>query len=67
MEESDDVPREDLPLKEYVGYIWIGDAPGLRLSVWARSANEAVALVEAEHGEGHPLSLRNEEDACRPR
>ncbi len=55
------------PLKEYVGYIWIGDSPGNRISVWARSAEHAMRLVEAEYGEGHPYSIRNEEDASKPR
>ncbi len=55
------------PLKEYVGFIWIGDEPGVRLSVWARSPSEAGALVRAEYGEGHPMSLWNEDDAEKPR
>lgn len=55
------------PLKEYVGFIWIGEEPGVRLSVMARSAAEAIVLVEAEFGSGHPYSLWNEEDASRPR
>lgn len=54
-------------MKKYVGYIWIGDDPGVRLSVWARSSSEAVALVRAEHGDGHPMTLWNEEEARRPR
>lgn len=64
-----DVPASegDQPLKEYVGLIWIGDEPGIRLSVWARSSTEAVALVRAEYGEGHPMTLRNEEDAAKRR
>ncbi len=55
------------PLKEFVGYIWIADAPGKRLSVWARTADEASRMVEAEYGEGHPYSIRNEADASKPR
>jgi hypothetical protein len=58
---------EDSPLREYVGFIWIGDEPGVRLSVWARSADAARELVEAEYGSGHPYSIWNEEDASRPR
>lgn len=61
------VPEDDQPLKEYVGFIWIGDEPGVRLSVWARSSTEAVALVQAEYGEGHPMSLRNLDDAAKRR
>ena len=55
------------PLKEYVGYIWIGDAPGKRISMWARSADEAGRMVRAEYGEGHPYSIRNEQDSRKPR
>lgn len=55
------------PLKEYVGFIWIGDAPGVRLSIMARSPEEAEAVMEAEYGSGHVYSLWNEEDASRPR
>jgi hypothetical protein len=54
-------------VKDYVGYIWIGDEPGLRLTVQARTADEARSLVEVEYGEGHTISLWNEEDAQRPR
>lgn len=53
--------------REYVGIIWKGDSPGIRLSVWAASLDEAKAMVLAEHGEGHVLSLWNEEDASRLR
>ncbi len=58
---------EGKELKEYVGYIWIDDEPGQRISVWARSAEEAVQKVQAEHGEGYPFSIRNAEDAKRKR
>lgn len=53
--------------KEYVGIIWIGDGPGIRLQVLAPSALEARALVIEEYGEGHVITLRNEGDANRPR
>lgn len=37
-----DAPAGDEhPMKEYVGYIWIGDDPGIRLSVAAVDAAEA--------------------------
>ena len=55
------------PDKEYVGFIWIGDQPGIRLSVWAPTGEDAWARVEAEYGEGHVISLWNEDDARRPR
>jgi hypothetical protein len=51
------------PLKEYVGFIWIGDEPGKRLSVWATSPREARAMVIEEFGEGHVISLRNIREA----
>jgi hypothetical protein len=54
-------------MKTYVGYIWIGDEPGVRLSVSARSPDEAMAAVAAEYGEGHVVSLWSEEDAAKPR
>lgn len=50
-------------VKEYVGYIWINDEPGKRISVWARSADEAMRKVEDEFGDGHPYSIRNADDA----
>jgi len=60
--------EESTPLmKEYVGYIWIGDQPGIRLEILATSSEEARALVISEYGEGHVISLWNEEDANRPR
>lgn len=57
----------DQPLKRYVGLIWIGDEPGVRLSVLARSPEEAMAAVEAEYGEGHVVSIWNEENASKSR
>lgn len=60
-------PERDVPAKEYVGYIWINDEPGQRLSVWARSSGEARRKVEEEYGEGHVCSIWNEEDSNRPR
>jgi hypothetical protein len=53
--------------KEYVGYVWVGDEAGIRLSVWAESAAEASELIDAEFGEGSVHSVWNEEDASRPR
>lgn len=70
---SDDQTEEStdgdvcFPLREYVGFIWIDDRPGIRLSVYARSGDEALAEVEAEHGEGHVTSIWNENDAKKPR
>lgn len=61
---NDAAERED---KEYVGIIWIGNDPGIRLRVFAPSALEAQALVIEEYGEGHVISVWNEDDANRPR
>ena len=55
------------PVKNYVGYIWIGDDPGIRLSILAESGEKAIAKVREQYGEGHVVSLWNEEDAKRPR
>jgi len=59
--------REAGRVKLYVGVIWIGDQPGRRLSVWAENPEAAQEQVEAEYGKGHVFTLRNEEDAERPR
>lgn len=57
----------DHKLKEYVGYVWVDDKPGERISVWASSAGEASEEVVAKYGEGHVFSIRNEDDARKPR
>jgi hypothetical protein len=59
--------NQDLPLREYVGLIWIGEQSGIRLSVWAHTVEEARAQVLADYGEGHVISLWNEDDARKPR
>jgi hypothetical protein len=53
--------------KEYIGFIWVGDDPGVRLSVWAKSGEEAWAKVVEQYGEGHVISLHNADDSRRPR
>lgn len=55
------------PMREYVGMIWIADQPGIRLRISATSLDEARELVVAEYGEGHVISLWNEDDASKPR
>jgi hypothetical protein len=42
-----------------------GRRPGLRLEVQAESLEDARLLIEAEYGEGHIISVWNEEDANR--
>jgi hypothetical protein len=64
MKPTDD---QSAPMKKYIGYIWIGDQPGIRLNLWARDANEAIAAVEGQYGKGHVFSVWNQEDADRPR
>jgi hypothetical protein len=54
-------------MKTYVGYIWVDDEQGVRIRVSARSPDDARAAVKAEYGEGHALSLWNEDDASKPR
>ncbi len=55
------------PMKTYVGIIWIGDSPGQRVTIEARTSEEAGRKLVEQFGEGHPYTLRNEEDADRPR
>jgi hypothetical protein len=58
---------ETNPQSEYVGMIWIADQPGIRLHLLATSLEEARALVIEQYGEGHVISLWNEEDASGAR
>lgn len=53
--------------KTYVGFVWIGDQPGVRVMISAESSDEALAAVEARYGEGHVVSLWNEDDASSER
>lgn len=53
--------------KEYVGFVWIGDEPGIRVSVWAYSALEAKEKLVDLYGEGHTISIKNLKDASTPR
>jgi hypothetical protein len=55
------------PVRPYVGLIWIEDTPGIRLTVHAESALDAQRLVMERFGDGHVISLWNEDDANRPR
>lgn len=56
-----------MTLREYVGFVWIGDQPGIRVRLMAASLADARAQLVADHGEGHVISIRNEDDASRPR
>ncbi|MEL7296397.1 MAG: hypothetical protein AAGJ86_01980 [Pseudomonadota bacterium] len=53
--------------REFVGFIWIGAKPGIRLKIYAPTISEARKKVIAEYGEGHQISLWNEDDANKPR
>ena len=56
-----DDPTPQQPLKEYLGIVWIGEAPGLRFTLLARDPMEARALAKAKYGE-HPMRVWNEEE-----
>jgi len=49
------------PLKEYLGIVWIGEAPELRFTLLARDPMEARTLAKAKYGE-HPMRVWNEEE-----
>lgn len=55
------------PKREYVGFIRIAGQPEIQLRLMASSSGEARALVIEQYGEGHVISIWNEEDARRPR
>ena len=57
----------DVPLREYVGLIWIGEEPGRRIRIMAASGEEAEELLVQDFGAGHVYTLWNEEDAGKPR
>lgn len=55
------------PVREYVGVIWIGDEPGQRFNILARSGEEAERKLKERYGDGHEYTLSNEADANRQR
>lgn len=55
------------PKREYVGFIRIADQPEIQLRLMASSSSEARAIVIEQYGEGHVISIWNEEDARRLR
>ncbi|MCX4529845.1 hypothetical protein OG982_29830 [Streptomyces sp. NBC_01551] len=55
------------PKREYVGFIQIAGQPEIQLRLMASSPSEATAMVVEQYGEGHVISVWNEEDARRPR
>ena len=60
------IESED-PKREYIGFIRIAGQPEIKLRLMAGSSREARALVIEQYGEGHIVSIWNEEDAGRPR
>ncbi|MGW1770047.1 hypothetical protein ACWCQL_39135 [Streptomyces sp. NPDC002073] len=55
------------PKREFVGFVRIAGHPDIQLRLMASSASEAWATVTEEYGEGHVISVWNEEDARRLR
>jgi hypothetical protein len=57
------------PRREFIGFIWIDGQREKeeRFRLMASSSSEARALVIEQYGEGHVISVWNEEDARRPR
>ena len=55
------------PKREYIGFIRIDGEPEIKLRLMASSPEEARAIVIEQYGEGHVMSIWNEEDARRPR
>lgn len=50
-------------MRQFIGFIWMGEGPGIRIAIQAESVDEARAAVIADFGEGHRISLWNEDDA----
>ncbi|AKL71084.1 hypothetical protein [Streptomyces sp. Mg1] len=53
--------------REFVGFIRIVGQPDIQLRLMATSSGEARAIAIEQYGEGHVISIWNEEDARRPR
>lgn len=59
--------HEQEPEREYIGFIRIAGQPEIKLRLMATSPMEARAKAIEQYGEGHRISLWNEEEARRPR
>ncbi|MEV4134783.1 hypothetical protein AB0J72_21745 [Dactylosporangium sp. NPDC049742] len=57
------VGAEEPATREYIGWINLGDGNRISLSVLAADVDEAYERVVEQHGEGHELSIWNEEEA----
>jgi hypothetical protein len=56
-------------LREYKAIVWVGEAAGQRVTLVAKSLNDARAQIRERYGEDSNViaSIWNEEDARRPR
>jgi hypothetical protein len=54
-------------LKQYDAIVWLGDGAGQRLTLLAKNPKDALKQIESVYGEGVVATVRNEEDAKRPR
>jgi hypothetical protein len=61
------IVRAGVPLKEYVGMVWVGDEPGKRVRVVAATSTEAGEMLRQQYGQTIRYSLHNEDDANRLR
>jgi len=59
--------NEKTPMREYYGFVWIGDEPDIRLEILAPSMEEARNLVASMYGEGHFVFLQDRRASERPR
>jgi len=55
------------PTREWLGLVWVGDAPAVRIRVWATDSDGAMRLVREHFGDEPVVSLWNEHDAHRQR
>lgn len=53
--------------RPYRAMVWLGNAPGQRVEVTARSLDEAEQLIKEQYGKDAVISLWNEDDAQTPR
>ncbi|MFF5232804.1 hypothetical protein [Dactylosporangium sp. NPDC000521] len=54
---------EEPETREYIGWIDLGDGNRIPLSVFAGDVDEAYERVVEQYGDGHELSIWNEEEA----
>jgi hypothetical protein len=59
--------KESQVAKTYRAVIRVGDEPSRRLTILAESREDAIALIDAEFGQGHIVDLTDVEAAERPR